>query len=71
MSKGVNALTEIKFFRIKAGKTQEELAKAIGVTQGAVAQWESGITNPKISNLKAIAQSLGCTLADLLSKEAG
>lgn len=64
-------MKEIKAFRLKAGKTQEELAKAIGVTQGAVAQWESGITNPKISSLKAIADVLGCTLDDLFNSKVG
>lgn len=64
-------MKEIKEFRLKAGKTQEELAKAIGVTQGAVAQWENGITNPKISSLKAIAEVLGCTLDDLFNPKVG
>lgn len=64
-------MKEIKEFRLKAGKTQEELAKALGVTQGAVAQWENGITNPKISSLKAIAEVLGCTLDDLFNPKVG
>ena len=59
-------MKEIKEFRLKAGKTQEELAKAIGVTQGAVAQWEAGATSPQIGKLVDIAQFLGCSVTDLL-----
>ena len=60
-------MKEIKEFRLKAGKTQEELAKAIGVTQGAVAQWEAGATSPQIGKLVDIAQFLGCSVMDLLA----
>ena len=63
---GGENLTSIKTLRIKAGKTQEELAKAVGVTQGAVAQWEAGATSPQIGKLFDIAQFLGCSVMDLL-----
>lgn len=65
-SVGGENLTSIKTLRIKAGKTQEELAKAVGVTQGAVAQWEAGATSPQIGKLVDIAQFLGCSVTDLL-----
>lgn len=64
---GGDKLKSIKVLRIKAGKTQEELAKACGVTQGAVAQWETGATSPQIGKLLDIAQCLDCSVADLLN----
>lgn len=52
--------------REKAKMTQEELAKRINVTQGAVAQWESGRTRPRSDTLVRLADILGCTVDELL-----
>ena len=49
--------------------TQEELAKAVGITQGAVSQWEIGLTHPSIKYLKLLAQALGITLEELIDGE--
>lgn len=56
----------IKERRIAIGMSQGDLADAMGVTQGAVAQWESGLTKPRINTLAKIAEVLGCTVDDLL-----
>ena len=39
--------------------TQTALAKAVGVTPGAVSQWENGTTEPNLSVLPKLAQALG------------
>lgn len=39
--------------------SQQELADRVGVTQGAVAQWEKGLFAPSPDHQLAIANSLG------------
>lgn len=43
--------TRIKERREAAGITQEELAKLLGVTKGAIGNYEAGISYPKIENM--------------------
>ena len=52
--------------RKKAGMTQVELAKAIGVTQSQIANWESGWRNPKLEALMKIAKALGIDVTSLM-----
>ncbi len=59
----------IKKARIAAGLSQEQLAEKVGVSQGAVAQWESGVTHPSFKVLKPLAGALKITLDELV--EAG
>ena len=51
------------------GLTQEQLAKLLGVTQGAVAQWENGMTHPAFNMLPRLAAALGVTVDELIGKE--
>ena len=51
------------------GLTQEQLAKLLGVTQGAVAQWENGLTHPAFNMLPRLATALGVTVDELIGKE--
>lgn len=46
----------IRRLRREAGMTQEQLAEAVGVTVGAVSKWESGLSNPDINMLPALAE---------------
>lgn len=39
--------------------TQTALAKAVGVTPGAVSQWENGTTEPNLSVIPKLAHALG------------
>jgi ribosome-binding protein aMBF1 (putative translation factor) len=48
--------------RAKKNLTQKELAKDIGVTQSALARFESGRTNPTLSFLKKVTEGLGLKL---------
>lgn len=52
--------------RKRAGVSQTRLAEALGVTQAAVAQWESGKAEPTLFNLRRLADILGVTTGDLL-----
>ena len=56
--------------RREMGITQEALARAVGVTQGAVVQWENGSSYPKLVLIPEIAKALGCTVDDLIGKSA-
>ena len=58
-------MEKIRLFREKAGMSQRELATAIGVSQAAVAQWETGAAQPTLDNLRKAAEALGCNPGDL------
>jgi len=64
MMHGVNEVRKqwgrnIRNARGPAGfKTQEDLARAMGVTQGTVARWESGDTVPTDEHKAALASVL-------------
>lgn len=62
-------LTKIKEMRKQLNLTQGDLANQLSVTQGAVSQWESGLTNPTLEMLVKIAAVLRCTVDELLSDE--
>jgi putative transcriptional regulator len=55
----------VKFVRMKAGVTQEQLAKQVGVTRQTIGLIEKGDYNPTLSLCIAIAKALGKTLDDL------
>ena len=64
-------MEKIKFFREKAGMSQRELAVAVGISQAAVAQWETGAAQPALDNLRKVAGIFGVTVDELLKPEAG
>lgn len=47
----------------REGLTKAELARAVGVSSAAVAQWESGGTEPTHDNVEAIAAAIGISLS--------
>ena len=51
--------------RKAAGKTQEQLAREIGVSRSAVAMWEVGAIFPATDKLPQLANSLGCSIDEL------
>jgi transcriptional regulator with XRE-family HTH domain len=59
-------MEKIKAFREKAEMSQRDLAQAIGTSQAAVAQWETGATQPTLDNLRKVADILGVSPGDLL-----
>lgn len=58
--------TAFKTQRKKAGLTQMDAAKALGISDAAVAQWETGETFPSAKRLNEIAALYGCTVDELL-----
>lgn len=63
------ASNKIRELRKAAKITQEELAKAIGITHATLSRYESGAIDPPTSQLQAIAAALGVSVGRLLGQE--
>lgn len=50
--------SRLKQARLAQGQTQEELAKAVGVTKGAIGNYETGVSSPKESILIKLMDEL-------------
>lgn len=64
----------IRILRVTNGLNQQELAHELGVTQGAVSQWESGASRPSSRIIPKLESVLGCKpgeLDELKNAEAG
>ncbi len=61
--------TRLKDLRKRKNITQSQLAEHLNLTQGAIAQWENGTTNPSIELLPKLASILSCTVDELLGIE--
>ena len=59
--------TTIRQLRQARGLTQEQVARALGVSAPAVSKWETGASLPEITLLPALARLLGTDLNELLS----
>ena len=55
----------IRFFRLRAGLSQQELGNRLGVSAVAVGKWERGQTQPDISSLTVMADLFGTTIDEL------
>lgn len=55
----------IKSLRKKKGLSQAQIAIKLGITQGAVSQWEHGLTEPASDQLLALAQIFGVSVYEL------
>lgn len=62
-------INNLKALREKRHISQIELSKILGVSQGAVSQWENGQSMPRAEMLPKIAKVLGCTVDELLEQE--
>ena len=58
----MNAIARL---RISSKLSQSDLAVKVGVTQGAVSQWESGETYPSVDKLLSLSKIFNCTIDDL------
>lgn len=55
--------------RKRLGMTEQQFADAVGVSRGAVQQWERGDTAPKRNNQAIVARKLGISVAALMEIE--
>ena len=58
----------LRHIREQHGVSQRVLAKAAGITQAALFRLESGETDPRLSTLRAIAEALGVTVAEIIGE---
>ena len=56
--------------RKAAGKSQEELAEAIGVNRATISKYETGVIDPPLAQIVQIALFLDMDFGDLLDGEA-
>lgn len=59
----------LKELRIEKGMSQQELAKACGFTNGAIAYWELGQREPKFGAVIILAKFFGVSLEYLAGLE--
>ena len=60
-------MNKLKELRKAKNYSQISLANELGVTQGAVSQWERGESRPNTENLIELSRVLQCTIDELLS----
>lgn len=58
----------IKILRKKKGWSQEQLGRKLNITQGAISQWENGITMPSAEQLLSLSLLFNCSISNLLGK---
>ncbi len=56
---------QIKAFRRRDGRTQEDLANALGITAQAVSRWEKGICYPDMELMPSMANYFGVSIDEL------
>ncbi|MBQ3528375.1 MAG: helix-turn-helix transcriptional regulator [Clostridia bacterium] len=61
----LNLGNKIRELRRRDGRTQEDLADALGITSQAVSRWESGGSYPDMEIMPAIANYFGVTIDEL------
>lgn len=62
----MSQMTKIEFERRKAGLTQMELAKMVGITPLSVTLWENGKTKPSADNLLKLCAIFNKQLTDIV-----
>lgn len=58
-----------KDLREKRGKSQQEIAEDLGVTDGSVSNWETGQRNPNVKRLQQIADYFNVSPSYLMGEE--
>ena len=56
--------------RVRAGKKVSDVMEHMGVSDAAIYMWENGTTVPRGQKLARLAEFYGCSIDDLLKKEA-
>ena len=56
----------LKFYVIKSGKTQTQIALDLGVSKGTFSDWASGRSHPRMNRVQQIADYFGVSTSDLV-----
>jgi transcriptional regulator with XRE-family HTH domain len=59
----------LKYLRNKAGETQGDIAKLLGVSEMTISRYESGENEPDLKKLVVIAQHFGVSVDEILVKQ--
>ena len=62
-------MNNIRAYRVRAGLTQNELARKINKTGASISLYESGDRVPPIPVAKAIGKALGCEWQKLFDED--
>ena len=65
----MDTASKITYYRKKMGKSQETIAEALGLSRQAVAKWESGESQPDISNILSLSKIFGISVDYLVKDE--
>ena len=60
-------MDNMRYLREKAGLTQGQLAKKMGVALDSISRYENGKREPRASDLRRMAEIFECTVDDLLN----
>ena len=52
--------------RVTVGLSQADVAKVLGITQGAISMWESGDSKPAIDKIQQLADLYKVTVQDIV-----
>lgn len=61
--------SKLKDALARAGMTQSDLARQVGVTRGAVSLWVTNRATPSLGHLLKISKALNMTLSEILGDE--
>lgn len=59
-------MKKLRELRMSKNMSQSVLAMKIGLSKNTICNYERGHRNPKINNLKKMAEVLGCNVKELL-----
>lgn len=60
---------KIRTLRIELGLSQAKVAKALGVDRSAIAQWENGLSEPRMGNVRKLAKYFGVPVSEIVDND--
>lgn len=66
---GLNLGARLKMVRVKAGLSQRELARRVGVTNAAISLIESNQNSPSVASLKKVLDGIPMAMSDFFALE--
>ncbi len=61
-------MNPVREYRLRQGRTQEELAQLLGVDRSNIAKWEAGVHKPHADMLVRLSKLMQCSLDEMLGK---